>query len=144
VLWSHYFIKLLFYKPLVSGFSKHPWENLIKEEIMPPFVSENIYQRLTPFFEILFNFPMAWSLLNTCSTIASSGARLASNDWVCVVSWFCVTLFDFDELLVCRYDLQVGLWPNLFKTHQYILLSSVNYFPLYLANKTYLLFPSQS
>jgi hypothetical protein len=40
-----------------------------------------------------------------------------------------VTLFDFDELLVCRYDLQVGLWPNLFKTRQCIILSSVNYFP---------------
>jgi hypothetical protein len=47
---------------------------------MSPFVSENIYQSLTPFFETLFNFPMARSLLNTCSTIASSDARLAAND----------------------------------------------------------------
>jgi hypothetical protein len=38
---------------LISGLSKHPWENLIKEEIMSPFVSENIYQRLTPFLGTL-------------------------------------------------------------------------------------------
>jgi hypothetical protein len=44
-------------------------------------------------------------------------ARLAANDWPCVVRWLCVTLFDFDELLVSSYDLQVGLWPNLSKTH---------------------------
>jgi hypothetical protein len=118
VLWSHYFIKLLFYTPLISGLSKHLWENLIKEMIMSPFVYENIYQSLTPFFENSFQLPMAWSLWNTCSTIVSGGARLAANDWPCVVSWLCVTLIDFDELLVCRYDPQVGLWPNLFKTHQ--------------------------
>jgi hypothetical protein len=32
---------------------------MIKEEIMSPFVSENIYQRLTPFLGALSNFPMA-------------------------------------------------------------------------------------
>jgi hypothetical protein len=108
----------LFYKPSMSGLWKHLWENLLKEMIMSPFVYENIYQSLTPFFETLFNFPMAWSPLNTCSIIASSDARLASNDWPCVVSWFCVTLFDFDELFVCSYDLQIGMWPNLSKTNQ--------------------------
>jgi hypothetical protein len=34
-------------------------ENLIKKEIMPPFVPENIYQRLTPFFGTLSNFLLA-------------------------------------------------------------------------------------
>jgi hypothetical protein len=34
-------------------------ENLIKKEIMPPFVSKNIYQRLTPFFGTLSNFILA-------------------------------------------------------------------------------------
>jgi hypothetical protein len=35
-------------------------ENLIKKEIMLPFVSEkNIYQRLTPFFGTLSNFLLA-------------------------------------------------------------------------------------
>jgi hypothetical protein len=34
-------------------------ENLIKKEIMPPFVLENIYQRLTPFFGTLSNFLLA-------------------------------------------------------------------------------------
>jgi hypothetical protein len=118
VLWSHNFIKLLFYTPFISGLSKHLWENLLKEMIMSPFVSEKSYQSLTPFFETPINFPMAWSLLNTCSTIASSDARLASNDWPCVVSWFCVILFDFDELFVCSYDPQIGMWPNLSKTNQ--------------------------
>jgi hypothetical protein len=42
---------------LISGLSKHLGENLIKEMIMSPFVSKNIYQSLTPFFETLFNFP---------------------------------------------------------------------------------------
>jgi hypothetical protein len=32
-------------------------KNLIKEMIMSPFVSKNIYQSLTPFLETLFNFP---------------------------------------------------------------------------------------
>jgi hypothetical protein len=114
-------------------FSKHLWENLIKEMFMSPFISENIYQSLSPFFGTPLNFSMAWSLLNTCSTIASSDARLVANDWPCGVSWFCVTLFDFDELLVCRYDLQVGLWPNLFKTQQ----CQCKLFSFYLSNKTY-------
>jgi hypothetical protein len=34
-------------------------ENLIKKEIMSPFVSENIYQRVTPFFGTLSNFLLA-------------------------------------------------------------------------------------
>jgi hypothetical protein len=66
VLWSHYFIKILIYKPLISGLSKHLWENLIKEMVMSPFVSENIYQSLTPFFETLLNFPWLdhyWTLV---------------------------------------------------------------------------------
>jgi hypothetical protein len=48
-----------------------------------------------------------------------------------------VTLFDFDELLVCRYDPQLGMWPNLFKTHQLILVprKSFSFYPL---NETYL------
>jgi hypothetical protein len=118
VLWSRYFIKLLFYKPRISGFSKHLWENLVKEMFMSPFVSENIYKSLTPFFETLFNFPMAWSLLNTCSNIVSSNARLDANDWPCMVSWLCVTCMNLIEFLMCSYDLQVGLWPNLSKTYQ--------------------------
>jgi hypothetical protein len=52
-----------------------------------------------------------------------------------------VTLFDSDELLVCRYDPQVGLWPNLFKTHQLIFLTSVNYFPSTFQIKPILMFP---
>jgi hypothetical protein len=39
-----------------------------------------------------------------------------------------VTLFDFVELLVSRYDLQVGLWPNLLKNPSSNILSSVDYF----------------
>jgi hypothetical protein len=31
-----------------------------------------------------------------------------------------VTLFDFDEMLVSRYDLHVGMWPNLMKTPQVV------------------------
>jgi hypothetical protein len=34
-------------------------ENLIKKEIMSPFVSENIYHSLTPFFGTLSNFLLA-------------------------------------------------------------------------------------
>jgi hypothetical protein len=53
---------------------------------MSPFVSKNIYQSLSPFFETPLNFSMAWSLLNTCSIIASSDARLVANDLPCGVS----------------------------------------------------------
>jgi hypothetical protein len=42
---------------LISGLSKTPLRKLFKEMIMSPFVSKNIYQSLTPFFETLFNFP---------------------------------------------------------------------------------------
>jgi hypothetical protein len=55
-----------------------------------------------------------------------------------------VTLFDLDELLVCRYVLQEGMWPNLFKTHQYIILSSVNYFHSIFQIKTISMSSSQS
>jgi hypothetical protein len=43
-----------------------------------------------------------------------------------------VIMFDLLELVVCSYDLQVGMWPNLSKTHQkYILVSGdilIDYF----------------
>jgi hypothetical protein len=34
-----------------------------------------------------------------------------------------VTVFDFDELFVCSYDLQIGMWPNLFKNPSNTILS---------------------
>jgi hypothetical protein len=55
-------------------------KTFLKEMIMSPFVSKNIYKSLTPFFETPFNFPMACSLFNTCSTIASGDDRLSAND----------------------------------------------------------------
>jgi hypothetical protein len=45
VLWSHYFIKLLFYKPLASGFQTL-LENSMEEIIIPPLVSKNYLQKL--------------------------------------------------------------------------------------------------
>jgi hypothetical protein len=85
---------------------------------MSPLVSEKSRKALLLHLKTLFNLTMAWSSLSTSSVIVSSDARFAANDWLYVVSWPCMTLSDYDELLVCRYDLQVGLWPNLFKTHQ--------------------------
>jgi hypothetical protein len=63
-----------------------------------------ILQELYSFIENLFYLIMTWSSVGTYSIIVSGDARLAANDWPCVVSWLCVTLFDINELFVCRYD----------------------------------------
>jgi hypothetical protein len=59
-----------------------------------------------------------------------------------------VTLFDFDDLFVCSYDLQIGIWPNLSKNHQILYFSHgdilVRYFHSILQIKAILMFLSQS
>jgi hypothetical protein len=42
----------------IKGFQT-PLRKLSKGDVIPPFVSENIYQRLTPSFGTLSNLPMA-------------------------------------------------------------------------------------
>jgi hypothetical protein len=114
----------LFYKPIfwlvfIKGFQT-PLRKLSKRDVMSPLVSEKSTKASLLYLKLFSNLTMAWSSLSTCSIIVSGDARSAANDWPCVVSWLRVTLFDFDELLVCRYDPQVGLWPNLLRTHQLI------------------------
>jgi hypothetical protein len=93
-------------------FDKWILKTFDKGYIYVPTSSEIIYKSFTPLFETIFTFTMAWSLLDTFSTIVSGNAWLVANDWLCVL---CLTLV---ELLICGYDLQVGLWPNLSKNHQ--------------------------
>jgi hypothetical protein len=71
---------------------------------MSPFVSENIYQSLTPFLEAIFNFTMAWSLLSTCLTIYSKDVSWVANVWLSVMN---VDSVDFAGLLVCK---TVSIW----------------------------------
>jgi hypothetical protein len=59
-----------------------------------------------------------------------------------------VTLFDIDELIACRYDPQVGMWPNLFKNPSNTILSHgdilISYFHSTFQIKTYLMISPQS
>jgi hypothetical protein len=76
VLWSHYFIKLLIYKPLESGFQT-PLRKLGKGDVYVSNSSWKYLQSFLPLFETLSNFTMAWSLLSTCSVL-----DLVMLDWL--------------------------------------------------------------
>jgi hypothetical protein len=82
---------------------------------------------------------VAWSLLSTCSVLVCN-TRLVANVWFCVVSWLCLALM---SCLWVDMNLQVGLWPNLFKNLSSKILSSRS-FSFYLSNKTYFDVSSQS
>jgi hypothetical protein len=56
VLWSHYFIKLLFYKPWWVVF-KHLWENLVKGMFMSPIDFESIYKAFFPYMKLFPTSP---------------------------------------------------------------------------------------
>jgi hypothetical protein len=71
---------------------------------MSPLVSEKSTKSFTPLFETLCYLTTAWSSLSTGSIIVSGDARLVINDWLYVVSWLCVTLFDYNWVLVSRYE----------------------------------------
>jgi hypothetical protein len=57
-----------------------------------------------------------------------------------------VILFDLLELVVCRYDLQVGMWPNLSKTYQTYIMAGgdilISYFQFIFQIKPILMFSS--
>jgi hypothetical protein len=95
MLWSHYFIKLLFYKPLASGFQT-PLRKLDKWDV---YVSNSFWKYLLKLcfliwnsFQLHHDMIIIEHLFNPCS----SEAWLAANVWLCVMSRPCVTLFDFD------------------------------------------------
>jgi hypothetical protein len=53
---------------------------------MSPFVSKNIYQSFTPFFESIFKLPHGVIIIEHLLCPCSSNARLVDNVWLCVMS----------------------------------------------------------
>jgi hypothetical protein len=89
VEWSNYFTNFYFvniYERISNTFEK----TLQRRCLCLHLFLKLSTQSLTPLFETLLYLTMAWSL-STGSIIVSDNARLATNDWPCVVSWFCVT-----------------------------------------------------
>jgi hypothetical protein len=62
-----------------------------------------IYKSFTHLFGTLFYLTMAWSSLSPCSIIVSGDARLGANDWPCVVSWLCVTVWLWWVIIACAW-----------------------------------------
>jgi hypothetical protein len=119
LVWSHYFIKLLFYKPFIIWFQT-PLKKFDKGDAC---VSNSFWKYLQKLYSLIWNsFQLHHGtiIIERLFFPCSTGAWLVANVWLCEMSWPCMTMLDFVWVLECSYDLQVGMWPNLSKTHQFI------------------------
>jgi hypothetical protein len=114
VLWSHYFTKLLFYKPLQVVF-KHLLENLMEEIFMTPLVSQNYLQKPYSLIWNSFQLHHDMIIIEHLFTIVSLNARMLFASSLLEYVWW-NDWCDFLGVL----DLQMGMWPNLYKIHQII------------------------